>query len=164
MTLWPLLSSRNDSKVGMSRVCPFVSRQYQISLCVSQGEGNSPRRGNFINIADYNKHCDVGRTCGLGSLLRIISYLLTYAHRSRWSIGHQRASAIDRLVGLVVRRLPRERKIPGSNPACVGFFRGRVIPVTEKLALQWLPCQAPGVIGSALGLVSPVSVYCDWVR
>ena len=36
--------------------------------------------------------------------------------------------------------------------------------VTEKLALQWLPCQAPGVIGSALGLVGPVSVYCDWVR
>ena len=27
-----------------------------------------------------------------------------------------------------------------------------------------LPCQAPGVIGSALGLVGPVSVYCDWVR
>ena len=25
------------------------------------------------------------------------------------------------------------------------------------MALQWLPCQAPGVIG-------PVSVYCDWVR
>ena len=45
-----------------------------------------------------------------------------------------------------------------------GFFRGRVIPVTSKLALQWLPCQAPGVIGSALGLVGPVSVYCDWVR
>ena len=44
------------------------------------------------------------------------------------------------------------------------FFRGRVIPVTSKLALQWLPCQAPGVIGSALGLVGPVSVYCDWVR
>ena len=44
------------------------------------------------------------------------------------------------------------------------FFRGRVIPVTQKLALQWLPCQAPGVIGSVLGLVGPVSVYCDWVR
>ena len=44
------------------------------------------------------------------------------------------------------------------------FFRGRVIPVTSKLALQWLPCQAPGVIGPALGLVGPVSVYCDWVR
>ena len=37
-------------------------------------------------------------------------------------------------------------------------------PVTSKLALQWLPCQAPGIIGSALGLVGPVSVYCDWVR
>ena len=36
--------------------------------------------------------------------------------------------------------------------------------MTEKLALQRLPCQAPGVIGSALGLVGPVSVYCDWVR
>ena len=34
----------------------------------------------------------------------------------------------------------------------------------SKLALQWLPCQAPGVIGSALRLVGPVSVYCDWVR
>ena len=45
-----------------------------------------------------------------------------------------------------------------------GFFRGRVIPVTLKLALQWPPCQDPGIIGSALGLVSPVSVYCDWVR
>ena len=30
-----------------------------------------------------------------------------------------------------------------------------------KLARQWLPCQAPGTIGSALGLVGPVSVYCD---
>ena len=32
------------------------------------------------------------------------------------------------------------------------FFWGGVIPVTEKLALQWLPCQAPGVIVSVLGL------------
>ena len=45
-----------------------------------------------------------------------------------------------------------------------GIFPGRVIPVTSKLALQWLPCQAPGIIGSALGLVGQVSVYCDWVR
>ena len=30
----------------------------------------------------------------------------------------------DRLVGLVVRCPPRERKIPGSNPACVGIFSG----------------------------------------
>ena len=32
--------------------------------------------------------------------------------------------AEDRLVGLVVRRPPREREIPGSNPACAGIFSG----------------------------------------
>ena len=30
----------------------------------------------------------------------------------------------NRLVGLVVRRPPRERKIPGSNAACAGIFSG----------------------------------------
>ena len=65
---------------------------------------------------------------------------------------------------LWLRRPPSERQIRGSNPACAGIFQGRVMPVTSKLALQWLPCQAPGVIGSEPGLVGPVSVYCDWVR
>ena len=58
----------------------------------------------------------------------------------------------------------KKKKKKKRIPLAVGFFRGRVIPVTSKLALQWLPCQVPGVIGSALGLVGPVSVYCDWVR
>ena len=44
------------------------------------------------------------------------------------------------------------------------FFGSRVIPVTSKSALQWLPCQAPGVLGSVLGLVGAASVCCDWVR
>ena len=34
------------------------------------------------------------------------------------------ALVCDRLVGLVVRRPPRERKVPGSNPACAGIFSG----------------------------------------
>ena len=34
------------------------------------------------------------------------------------------SSAHHRLVGLVVRRPPRGRKIPGSNPACAGIFSG----------------------------------------
>ena len=38
------------------------------------------------------------------------------------------------------------------------------MPLTSKLVLKWLPCQAPGAIGSVLGLVGPVSVYCDWVK
>ena len=33
-------------------------------------------------------------------------------------------SGRHRLVGLVVRRPPRERKVPGSNPACDGIFSG----------------------------------------
>ena len=32
--------------------------------------------------------------------------------------------SLDRLIGLVVRRPPQERKIPGSNPACAGIFSG----------------------------------------
>ena len=36
--------------------------------------------------------------------------------------------------------------------------------MTSKLALHWLPCQAPGIIGSVVGLVGLVSVYCDRVR
>ena len=46
----------------------------------------------------------------------------------------------------------------------VDLCPGRVIPGTYELVLQWLPCHAPGVIGSALGLVDSVSVNCDWVR
>ena len=45
-----------------------------------------------------------------------------------------------------------------------GIFKKQAVPVTQKLALLRLPCQALGVIGSALELVGPVSVYCDWVR
>ena len=71
----------------------------------------------------------------------------------------------DRLVGLVVKASASRAEDPGFESRLRrDFFRGRVIPVTQKLTLQWLPCQAPGVIGSALGLVGPVSVYCDWVR
>ena len=33
-------------------------------------------------------------------------------------------------LALWLRRLPPERKIPGSNPACAGIISGRVIPVT----------------------------------
>ena len=71
-------------------------------------------------------------------------------------------TALDRLVGLVVRRPPRERKIPGSNPACTGIFSGSSHASDLKIGTP--VATLPGVIGSALGLVGPVSVYCDWVR
>ena len=40
-------------------------------------------------------------------------------------IVHRKGSLLcNRLVGLVVRRPPRERKVPGSNPAWDGVFSG----------------------------------------
>ena len=40
------------------------------------------------------------------------------------TVGWVTAPVTHRFVGLVVRHPPRERKIPGSNPACVGIFSG----------------------------------------
>ena len=68
---------------------------------------------------------------------------------------------VDRLVGLVVKASVSREEDPGSIPAFgVHLFPSRVNPVTLIVSLQRLPCQAPGVIGSALGLVGPVSVNC----
>ena len=71
----------------------------------------------------------------------------------------------DRLVSQVVKASASGAEDPEFDSRLRRWdFLGRVIPVISKLALRWLPCQAPGVIGSTLGLVGPVSVYCDWVR
>ena len=47
-----------------------------------------------------------------------------------------------RLVGLVVRRPPRERKIPGSNPTCVGIFSG--LSPTSDLKIDTPVATQPG--------------------
>ena len=64
----------------------------------------------------------------------------------------------------VVKASVSRAKDPGFGSRSGDFFPGVVMPVTERLALRWLPCQGPGVTGSALGLVRPVSVYCDCVK
>ena len=70
-----------------------------------------------------------------------------------------------RLVGLVVKASTLTAADLGSiSYSAINPFPHRVMPVTSKSVLQWLPCQALGVIDSVPGLVSPVSVYCDWVR
>ena len=71
----------------------------------------------------------------------------------------------DRLAGLVVTASASRAEDPGFESRLRRDFS-----VVESY--QWLknwhssglPCQAPGVIGSALPVVGPVSVYCDWVR
>ena len=52
----------------------------------------------------------------------------------------------------------------GSSFAFSVFFSFCSLLISLSRVLQWLPCQTPGVIVSVLGLVGPVSVYCDWVR
>ena len=66
------------------------------------------------------------------------------------------------LVGRVERCPPLVSEIQGLSLA----FLGHVTPVIVELVLQtqWLSCQVPGITGSLLGLVGPVSVYCDCVR
>ena len=49
-----------------------------------------------------------------------------------------------RLVGLVVKTSASRAEDPGFESRLRrDFFRARVIAATSKLALQWLPCQAP---------------------
>ena len=68
----------------------------------------------------------------------------------------------DSLAGLVVKASASEVEDPGFESRLRrDFFWVESYQWLQNLALQWLPCQAPGVIGSAPGLVDPVSVYCD---
>ena len=67
-------------------------------------------------------------------------------------------------VGLVVKASASRAEDPGFESHLRRNFPGSSHTVTSKLALMWLPCQAPGVILSVLRMVGPVSVYCDWVR
>ena len=60
----------------------------------------------------------------------------------------------------VVRQPSQEGQTRFHSPA----IPGQVIPVTHQLILCWLSHQAPCILGSVLGPVGPVSVYCDWVR
>ena len=48
----------------------------------------------------------------------------THGYYTKIGFSLTRSPPSYRLVGLVVRRPPRERKIPGSNPACAGIFSG----------------------------------------
>ena len=65
-------------------------------------------------------------TVGMVLMIEPISMVLvTVSISAVFMTGHLCFSdRADRLVGLVVRRPPRERKISGSNPACAGIFSG----------------------------------------
>ena len=57
-------------------------------------------------------------------LLSQVSGKVTTREPTLRSLVFSSSSSSYRLVGLVVRCPPPERKIPGSNPACTGIFSG----------------------------------------
>ena len=71
---------------------------------------------------------------------------------------------IDRLVGLVVKASARRAEDQGFESHLRRNFFGSSHTSEFKINSPVAACQAPGVIGSGVGLVSPVSVYCDGVR
>ena len=68
----------------------------------------------------------------------------------------------DRLVGLVVKASASRAEDPGFESCLRRDFSG--LSHTSDLKIGTPVATLPGVIGSALGLVGLVSVYCDWVR
>ena len=77
--------------------------------------------------------------------------------------AHPVNASIDRLVGLVVKTSASRAEGPGFD-SCLhgGDFSGS--NHTSDLKIGTPVATLPGVIGSVLGLVGLVSVYCDWVR
>ena len=71
---------------------------------------------------------------------------------------------IDRLVGLVVEAFASGAEDPGFESHLRRDFSGSSHTSDLEIGTPVATLQAPGIIGSALGLVGPVSVYCDWVR
>ena len=80
------------------------------------------------------------------------------------SLACQPCSSVSQSAGhgLVVKASASRAKDPGFNPR---LRRGEVSWSSHTSDLNiGTPVAAPGGIGSALRLVGPLSVYCDWVR
>ena len=71
---------------------------------------------------------------------------------------------LHRLVGLVVNASASRAKDLGFESRLRRDFTRSIHTSDLKIGTPALLFQAPGDMGSALGLVGPVSVYCDWVK
>ena len=64
--------------------------------------------------------------------------------------------------GLLVKASASRAESPGFDSRLRRDFSGSSnTSDLKKMTLLWLSCQTPCVIGSALGLIGLVSVYCD---
>ena len=77
---------------------------------------------------------------------------------------HRPCAFTDRLVGLVVKASASRAEDPEFESRLRRDFSGSSHTSDLNIGTPTATWQATGVIGSALGLVGPVSVYCGWVR
>ena len=95
-------------------LCFFLARSVSVSVCLCL---SLPPPTPFTLSA----FCCLPLSCYVGvSLSCCFRFVFVFVSQS---LCHS-CPGSDRLVGLVVRRPPRDRKIPGSNPACAGIFSG----------------------------------------
>ena len=93
-----------------TRHCMYRKQQQEKSLSVPDTFRQQ------LDIFDYNWNIAVM----IGTLL----YVFGSCERRCKLTEEMHIPLRRRLVGIVVRRPPRERKVPGSNPACAGIFSG----------------------------------------
>ena len=78
--------------------------------------------------------------------------------------GVRCSPSVHRLFGLVGKACPSRVADLTVGSSLSGSSHTGDSRIGTLVASHTSDCQAPGIIGSALGLVGPVSVYCDWVR
>ena len=108
---------KSQSVGGRSGVCVAVKSQSaggRSGVCVAvKSQSVGGRSGVCVAVKSQSAG---GRSSVRVAVKSQSAGLSTYVERRAFLL------AKDRLVGLVVRRPPRERKVPGSNPACAGIF------------------------------------------
>ena len=130
--------------------------------------GQAPRVGEMVDSLNTSHGCQelhIGRSV-LSMFVRAYALHCLYAIVIAFSLFMLYFClfvCVYRLVGLVVKASALRAAGPGFDSRFRRNFCGSSHTSNSKI-LQWLPCQAPGVIESALGLAGPVSVICDWVR
>ena len=65
------------------------------------------------------------------------------------------------------KKKKKKKKKSRNEPFIATIISGLLhhhLLITVELVLYWLFCPTPGVVKSAVGLVSPLFVYRDWER
>ena len=95
----------------------------------------------------------------LSVLHACVLYFCICTCSAQLSMFHMESRSRNTLIIIIINMSTLKVVDLGSIPPfTMDLFPGRTIPVTSTLVLKWLPCQAHGVVRSALGLVDLVSV------